>query len=125
MTKSIKYISKEIKSFKCDVCPDGFNKKCQLIIHKKSVHEGKKLLRCEFCSHVFALQGDFNRHIKSIQKEENNSFECDICFVSFAQKCVLLKHKKVVHVGNKSFKCQICLATFSQNDYVFAMIVNY
>ena len=68
--------------------------------HIKTIHEGQRNYKCDFCGKLFTESGNLKNHIKSIHEEQRN-YKCDYCGKSFAQSGHLKKHIKTIHEGQK------------------------
>ncbi|CAH1107866.1 unnamed protein product, partial [Psylliodes chrysocephalus] len=125
------------KSFKCDVCSKGFNRKSSLqrhlIIHSNErpfkcdicfngfyqksylrkhliIHSNKKSFKCDICSKGFNQKYNLQLHLLSHNKEK--LLKCDICSKGFNRKSSLKRH--IFHSNERPFKCGICLKGFKQ-----------
>ena len=54
MTRHIKLVHEEKKSFECRICDKRFTMKQTMKIHVASVHESKKTFKCEICDKDFS-----------------------------------------------------------------------
>lgn len=127
--------------FKCELCGEGYAKKCSLDIHRRSVHEGahyvceicKKMFKyeaglrshlkfhdpdysktgftCQVCSKVILNARDFNRHVKAHQGLREEQM-CDVCGKSFTKLTVHMQS----HTGLKTHICEVCGKTFARNQ---------
>ena len=87
--------------FPCDKCGYKTSQKCNLIAHKKSIHEGVKY-PCDQCDYKATRNGNLLRHIQS--KHEGGRFPCDQCDYKATRKDSLSKHLTSKHSGVK-FQC--------------------
>ena len=77
--------------------------------HIKTIHEGRKDYKCEYCGKLFGQNGSMWTHVRMVHKGRKE--ECNICNKSFHPNA-LLNHIKQVHKGQKQFKCNICNTYF-------------
>ncbi|XP_044269931.1 zinc finger protein OZF-like isoform X39 [Tribolium madens] len=126
--------------FKCDLCNKGFLSKKLVTQHKKTDHEGLRLI-CSVCSGIFKNQANFQHHMarhnpdhvvtkytckeclkvlaswESLQRhmkkhsEKANSV-CDICGKTLTSLSGLKAHRKK-HTGEKNYMCEICAKAFT------------
>lgn len=54
----------------CYICGKGFTRRCHLLIHMGS-HRGVEHPQCDYCSQVFLLKSDLEKHLKKEHSEEN------------------------------------------------------
>jgi len=106
--ESIKYIHKQDK-FTCNLCPQRFSQKADLVKHIKAVHDQIKI-PCNICQQQFTQKGDLVRHIKSVH--DQIKIPCNICPQKFTQKGDLVRHIKSVHDQVK-ISCKICPKKFT------------
>ena len=82
--------------------------------HIKSIHEGIKEYKCEYCGKEFDKKNNLKKHIIGVHEEstENYNFVCDFCAKRFYSSSHLKRHVLQHHSENKE-KCPICGKTFS------------
>jgi len=107
--KSIKLINIQDK-FTCNLCPQRFTKKADLVRHIKSGHDQNKI-PCNICQQKFTRKDHLVRHIKAVH--DQIKFPCNICPHKFTQKWDLVTHIKAVHDQIK-IPCNICPKKFTQ-----------
>ena len=105
------------KVFKCNICCKTFGKKQNVNEHIASVHEGTKAFKCDTCDKNLTTKKGMNNHIASVHKG-TKPFKCEVCDYSFSQKSSLKTHVSSVHEGKKAFKCRICDKSFSEKGSV-------
>ena len=107
LTKHIKAIHEDIKSYKCKVCGEDFSDRQRLYFHKISKHSSKKnWFPCDYCNLPLS-RGDAKKQHELICKEKNKNNEdeqakclsCPICNESFDRYSDLTRHVKTVHEG--------------------------
>ncbi|KAJ6642592.1 Zinc finger protein [Pseudolycoriella hygida] len=81
-------------SFFCDLCGGEFNFKYELIVHLKYPN------RC-------------SKRKKTITKEKNTEYKCDICDKIFSRKESLINHA-AMHTGRSPHKCFVCSKIFTR-----------
>ena len=109
----------------CNICEKSV-KNCYLNTHIKTVHEGRKEHKCNFCGKYFSQSSSLNLHVKTIHKEmeaENN--KCDICNKSFKYAWILTTHVKTIHEGLKEHKCKFCDKNFGQSSSLNRHVKNF
>ena len=52
----------------CDICPYKSNRITNVENHKKTVHEGMRIV-CQHCAKKFTQQSDFRRHLENAHNE--------------------------------------------------------
>ena len=58
------------KPFKSESYDQDCGQKSDLQHDIHSVHDGKKLLRCKYCNHVFLLENNLQLHVDSVHEEK-------------------------------------------------------
>ena len=107
-----------------------FAGKSHLEIHSSTIHEGKKLFKCndEKCQKdaqdhkeiipfrkIASNTKDREENITLIHKPKK-PFKCNICKKKFVIEHYLKKHIELKHEGKRFFKCEICSTDFSQKS---------
>ncbi|XP_050425422.1 zinc finger protein OZF-like [Adelges cooleyi] len=81
--------------------------------------------QCYYCQQLFDCKKNLISHIKlhcqfkmcSSFKMEENSYQCDVCQMTFPHLKYLRNHKKI-HIKEKLFQCNLCYKTFTdQSNY--------
>ncbi len=91
------------QEFKCNQCEFRALRLSDVELHKRSVHNGQRVVREELCESK-ACGNSGVPHIKSDCKK-NRPFTCDNCGNAFGQKSHLDTHMKTVHgTGDKPFR---------------------
>lgn len=95
------------QEFKCHLCEFRALRQADVELHKRSVHNGQRLVRDELCESKACGNGSM-AHCK-VDCKKNRPFPCDQCGTAFVQKSHLDTHAKTVHgAGDKPFRCTIC-----------------
>ena len=95
----------------CDICFKNFTTTSGLYVHKKTIHEKIKAFKCAKCDRTFKRLHHLQDHMKL--KHEPKGFQCDICYLEFALKRDLKKHKSAVHAKIKKYQCNFCDEQFA------------
>ncbi|XP_064215952.1 zinc finger protein OZF isoform X36 [Tribolium castaneum] len=117
--------------FKCDLCGKGFIAKGLLDSHKKTDHEGLRLIcpvcskiflssanpnyvetkyTCKECSKVLGSASTFQKHMDGHTGKRMSI--CDICGKALKSLCGLREHRKR-HTGEKNHMCEVCAKAFT------------
>ena len=102
-------------------------------IHIRTVHEGVKEHKCDYCGKTFGVRHNLNKHIESshegpsiafvntenpdFKKSKNNrrrSEKCKFCSKSFSRSHDLKRHIISIHEGIKEHKCDLCDKAFDR-----------
>merc|ERR1719400_1969234 len=89
--KQFKYVQKEIKVFKCNICQYETPRHNFLKKHMEAVHERIKPFKCSICDFATAEKGNLSKHIKTIH-EGIKPFKCNICEYKTTANRFLQKH---------------------------------
>ena len=94
--------TKEVTTFKCEICEKCFPRQHVLVSHMKSAHDNKTDFKCELCDRSFSRLTDLRRHIASQHKNSKNH-RCRKCGKWFGWKSSLITHMKAT--DSKCFEC--------------------
>ena len=95
----------------CEICGYVAKERGQLNVHRRIVHENKKLFKCENCPSAYNDRSNLEMHIANIH--DGVKYKCDLCSESFTLKKNVARHKKRKHIKNRPlFKCDKCLKDF-------------
>ena len=111
-----RHIGTTHKTISCKFCDEKFLKstyEMEIKNHLVAVHEGKKPLKCEFCSSEFVLKSLLSVHIKNIHSTVKTPFKCSKCNEGFRLKNEMKMHVALVHEGKKLFQCKLCDSKFT------------
>ena len=78
------------KIHQCRLCMKILKNPGHLLLHIKSVHEGRKDEECHICDKKFARKKDLEKHIMRHEKVQN--FVCDKCAKGYAFRYELRNH---------------------------------
>ena len=87
--------------------------------HIESVHERKRMFRCELWDSSYTSTQNLKKH--TLLKHEGKQplkIKCEICFYDFTCKSSLKPHVKSVHENAKPFDCNYCNRSFSRKDHM-------
>ena len=110
-----------MKPFDCKLCDTKFRSKSGLWYHISSIHEEKRLVKCNLCDNKLEKSG-LKKHI-AIVHEGKKPFKCNICGGFFSEKSTLSYHSSDVHERKKSYECIICEGKFARKDSLKKHIV--
>merc|ERR1711994_578873 len=97
-------ISSDAKFTECPECEKEFSKKCHMLRHYRSVHEGIKY-SCDQCDYQATQSGDLQTHIQSVH--EGIKYPCSHCNHQFTDRSSLRRHIHSKHEGIK-YPCNQC-----------------
>ena len=114
--------------FYCEVCKEGFTRRCTLEQHIKEYHrESTEAFKCNQCNADFSSVSNLRRHVKTKHSENSEDFECNLCDSKFKRHDNLLKHEDIEHNlrrnvvvlpgindAKKIFQCDICQKVYNQ-----------
>ena len=64
--------------YECNKCQKSFSHETELVMHIKSIHEGKRFV-CKICNKEFTQDGNMKRHIISVHEITEKLYECSSC----------------------------------------------
>ena len=79
----------------CEICSQGFFRKCKLQYHMEEEHIKDPKYVCDLCGEKFFSRPRLNNH----RSNKHQSFNCQFCPKTYPLKASLLKHLKSVHNG--------------------------
>ncbi|XP_077111277.1 uncharacterized protein LOC143767138 [Ranitomeya variabilis] len=97
------------KSFSCSECGKYFNKKSDLVSHRRT-YTGEKPFSCSECRKCFTYKGNLDDHQGTHSGEK--LFSCSECGKCFTYKGNLDGHQRT-HTGEKPFSCSECGKCFT------------
>ena len=104
------------KNYKCESCGDYFTELEYLKLHIKTIHEGHRSYKCDSCGKSFTQSGTLIRHICfKCNAIQEERYKCDHCGNSFIEPASLFFHIKTIHEGHRSYKCDFCGKSFIQS----------
>lgn len=102
------------EKFECDICKKVMRSKHSISDHM-SLHTGDKLHHCKYCNESFGFSSELTRHIKHHkllrgELDSKNIHECKICFTTFIEKYLYVRHMNWIHGDDKNTYnlCKIC-----------------
>ncbi|XP_055377407.1 zinc finger protein 480-like [Condylostylus longicornis] len=104
--------NKDIKLFKCHICPQSFSRMFLLDKHLHLHKKGKSHI-CNICKKHFAAKSSLDRHSRIHNGEK--PYKCDVCGKAFIQNEVLKRHR-YLHLDKKPFECSHCSQAFIQKN---------
>lgn len=103
------------KPFKCQDCPEQFDKLSKLRSHEAKVHKknwNKTIDEpqcCEICGKKYKNSSTLRAHY--VTHSDLRKFRCDICGATFKQKAALQTHSRI-HTGFLPYFCEKCGESF-------------
>lgn len=98
----------------CDMCPQEFAKKAQLMHHIAVIHQNQPpkarpkaknvIFNCDQCDKTFVKKTSLEAHVLKIHQQKL-TLKCDECCKMFATSCKLSSHKGLVHA---KVQCELC-----------------
>lgn len=106
-------VEKELRIFKCKLCPQSFSSPVPLERHMNVHLKAKREFECRVCFKVFISKSTLERHERIHTGEK--PFKCQFCNKRFIQKEILKRHE-AIHMDVKTFKCDYehCDKSFAQ-----------
>ena len=84
--------------FYCDLCKEGFTRRCNLEHHNNLYHaKSSEIFKCNECDNEFSSKSNFKRHMSTIHAANFEEFHCTMCDKVFNRHDNLLKHETVEH----------------------------
>ena len=109
------HLETEHNIYQCEMCNSDLKSKRALLMHVKTIHEGKKLLLCKQCNFTGSKPYEIQIHVAKVH-EGKKSFKCHICNYCSDYAGNLLSHIRKGHEGNKTHQCNICAKLFHQRN---------
>lgn len=100
------------QGFFCNLC-DGPFKSLKSLKHHQLSCKTKKYYKCVHCLETFRLKRLLVEHLKIHQKkEEEETYNCEICCIMFDNSSSKKEHIMEVHVAAQRFVCDTCGEAF-------------
>ena len=102
----VRFVHKNERKHKCDLCSSSFNTRYGLKTHVQR-HNGEKNYACTLCSYKGVKLGDLQSHLKRMHKQQL-PFCCEFCSKSYQNLSALMTHTGKVHINEEKFSCDSC-----------------
>ena len=114
----------------CVICNVTFQRKEQLSVHLKSVHNSGGLITkaknkniiCDICEKSFGDKNCLREHIRNVHEKirnpETKKPTCQTCKKEFSKQSNLNFHIASIHINESIFKCSICDKKFKREDHL-------
>lgn len=127
--------------YKCEICDDKVDNKCNLGIHIRSKHVmvGYDTFTCDYCGYCCKRKYDIVRHISRVHlrlyqkpniREQQRDFRCADCSRTFNSKATMKKHIFSSHMLNdgsstrirwkRGYCCDLCGEGFMEQKEMLA-----
>ena len=122
MNSHINDVHKEIRRYICELCSYSSNRKYNLQLHRRKVHEVKTnpelfpKLQCHICDKYFNLKEKLAEHVRRIHNNKKKlKLKCEIdnCDKSYTTSHNFKEHMAKSHGKFQEFKCDLCIRSFS------------
>ena len=122
MNSHINDVHKEIRRYICELCSYSSNRKYNLRLHQRKVHEVKTnpelfpKLQCHICDKYFNLKEKLAEHIRRIHNNKKKlKLKCEIdnCDKYYTTSHNFKEHMAKSHGKFQEFKCDLCTRSFS------------
>ncbi|XP_072265760.1 GDNF-inducible zinc finger protein 1 [Pyxicephalus adspersus] len=92
---------------------------CEVADNEKTTNndnhtQTSKYVECPICRENFEDEKMYLKHAKQSHGTPEETFQCDICNQSFANKCNLKSHQRHVHSNERQFPCELCGKKFKR-----------
>ncbi|KAK1151864.1 hypothetical protein AOXY_G32229 [Acipenser oxyrinchus oxyrinchus] len=104
------------RQHQCEQCPRSFST-LQAFLQHQSLHDGEPRRprrhrhQCQLCLKWFVTPSDLARHERTHAPKGQPVFQCDVCWMTFAQAAQLRAHRES-HVGEVVYECPDCDMVF-------------
>ncbi|KAJ4435195.1 hypothetical protein ANN_23771 [Periplaneta americana] len=107
------------RPFQCEQCGSTFRIYQSLMVHRRVVHEGRKvygnkgLFPCHICRKIFSTKHYRNEHVRIHTGER--PYVCKICGRAFTHATSLIQHK-ALHSDIRPYPCKVCDKAFRRRE---------
>src|SRR5207249_8534679 len=92
LKKHVKSVHDKV-SFACDQCGKRFTERRNMILHKKTFHEGQRPFHCTSCDKRFTQKHHLENHVGSVHLDDaQKKFVCTFCGKGSSNKTDFAKH---------------------------------
>ncbi|RXM31883.1 Zinc finger protein Xfin [Acipenser ruthenus] len=104
------------RQHQCEQCPRSFST-LQAYLQHQGLHSGEPRRprrhrhQCQLCLKWFVTPSDLARHERTHAPKGQPVFQCDVCWMTFAQAAQLRAHRES-HVGEVVYECPDCDMVF-------------
>ncbi|XP_061175186.1 zinc finger protein 845-like [Saccostrea echinata] len=93
-------MEKKIHHYTCQYCNRKFAVLHQYKRHL-AIHTGQKPHKCNHCDYACSSLGTLNSHIKRVHNPSSRIFQCNFCFMTFAEAGKMYRHMDTTkHIEN-------------------------
>lgn len=112
--------TRETLAFKCTDCSESFQNNSLLRKHRRIIHDikdpysknlNKEMTICAHCGKELSVSS-VNSHIKNFHTDNESTFTCDLCGLSYKTRILLVCHMKRRHMEQISYHCRYCPEIF-------------
>ncbi|KAK7082087.1 hypothetical protein SK128_007406, partial [Halocaridina rubra] len=96
--------------YKCDLCPNKFDRRDQLTTHTLS-HCNDKPYQCHFCFKFFRYYSNLRKHLH--KHEHSKGHKCSLCPAVFSSKGALAEHFLYHIADGNTYSCPVCERKFT------------
>ncbi|XP_077580555.1 uncharacterized protein LOC144201681 [Stigmatopora nigra] len=114
-------LSKRQKHLTCSICGERFDKRQDLLLHKKR-HFEERTFNCTLCGKAFKIKANLGFHMR--KHNGDKPFKCTSCGVAFTRKYCLERHMRM-HTGEQPFVCKYCGRKFAYQPTMIRHIRNH
>lgn len=112
MHRQLRHPQKPRGKFCCTYCPYSSDDRSHVVMHERK-HTGERPFVCPFCKKTFQRLFILNRHLLTVHGAKGQH-QCADCAKCFPSATVLLRHRRIVHLG--LHKCPFCRRGFTQQS---------
>ncbi|KAJ2943473.1 hypothetical protein O0L34_g12278 [Tuta absoluta] len=100
--------------FDCDICHKQFSSRNNMLRHK-NIHTGIKPYSCDHCAKTFMEKSYLAAHLRIHFADK--IYKCPVCSKEFRERTHLIRHERI-HSGERPYSCETCHKTFKQSAHL-------